>query len=70
MEEDVEFFTYAEPADLGDGVERCSSLDNPPFDVVGDSVPLELSDMSTEGGSLHILPQSVDVSVVLVNPLL
>ena len=62
----MELFTDAEPANLGDRIEGCSSLHNLPFDVVGDVVPGEISDICTECGPsvFHIL--GVDVRHMLV----
>ena len=55
MKEDVLLFTDAEPTHLGDGIVGCSSLDNLPFDVVGDVVPYERPDILTESGSSVVL---------------
>ena len=68
MKEDVVLFSNAESAYLSDRVERCSSLDHLPFDVVGDVVPLELSDICTECGSFVILILCVNVKIMLVKP--
>ena len=68
VEEDVKFFSNAEPANFGDGVEGGSSLDHLPFNVVGDVVPYEMSDICTECGPLMVLIQCVNVRVVLVEP--
>ena len=62
------FFTDTEPANFCDGVVGGSSFDNLPFDVMGNVVPDEFSDIGTECGPLVILIQCVHVRIVLVIP--
>ena len=62
----MKFFTDTEPANFGDGVEGGSSFDHLPFNVVGDVVPYEMSNICTECGPLMVLIQCVHVRIVLV----
>ena len=66
--EDVELFSDTESANFGDGVEGGSSLDHLPFDVVGDVISYEMSDICTQCGPLVILIHCVYVRLVLVKP--
>ena len=68
MKEDVKFFSNAEPANFGDGVEGGSSLNHLQLNVVGDVVPFETSDICTECGPHMLFIQCVDVRIMLVKP--
>ena len=68
MKEDVQFFTNTESANFCDWIVGCSSFYYFPFDVVGDVVPFETPDISTECSPFVVLISSVDVRVMLVVP--